>query len=116
MGQYKQINRAKVLSRFVPLCAIAIGWGGAQMQDNIYEVSGNYPANKCHQATFEDPKNKAFWSFTVYDKKGFMFNDLASLNSNTAMVNTDGTYTISFGCGNDAINNIKTENSSMYLT
>jgi len=90
----------------------AIGWGGAQMMDNVYEVSGNYPADQCHQANFEDPKNKAFWSFTVYDKKGFMFNDLASLNSNTAKVNADGTYTISFGCGNDAPNNIAIANDS----
>ncbi|WNC67131.1 DUF1254 domain-containing protein [Thalassotalea nanhaiensis] len=90
----------------------AIGWGGAQLQDNVYEVSGNYPADQCHQATFEDPKNKAFWSFTVYDKKGFMFNDLANLSSNTAKANKDGTYTISFGCGSDAINNIETKNAT----
>lgn len=90
----------------------AIGWGGAQLVDNVYEVSGNYPADKCHQVTFEDPKNKAFWSITVYDKKGFMFNDLAHLSSNTAKVNADGTYTISFGCGSDAVNNIKTANES----
>lgn len=90
----------------------AIGWGGAQQIDNIYEVSGNYPADTCHQATFKDPKNKAFWSITVYNKSGFMFDDLANLSSNTAIPNKDGTYTISFGCSNDAINNIKTENES----
>jgi len=90
----------------------AIGWGGAQLVDNLYEVSGNYPDDTCYQATFEDPKNKAFWSFTVYDKKGFMFNDLASLNSHTAKVNEDGTYTISFGCGSDAPNNIETANET----
>ncbi|MFD2167453.1 DUF1254 domain-containing protein [Thalassotalea euphylliae] len=90
----------------------AIGWGGAQLADNVYEVSGNYPADMCHQATFEDPKNNAFWSITVYDKKGFMFNDLANLSSNTAKPNPDGTYTISFGCGDKAINNIPTKNAS----
>lgn len=90
----------------------AIGWGGAQLVDNVYEVSGNYPATQCHQATFEDPNNKAFWSITVYNKKGFMFNDLANLSSNTAKPNKDGTYTINFGCGNDAINNIVTKNDT----
>ena len=90
----------------------AIGWGGAQIVDNIYEVSGNYPADTCHNATFEDPKNKAFWSITVYDKAGFMFNDLANLSSNSATPNDDGTYTISFGCGEDAPNNIATANDS----
>ncbi len=90
----------------------AIGWGGAQVADNIYETSGNYPADVCHQATFKDPMNKAFWSITVYDKAGFMFNDRANLSSNTATPNTDGTYTISFGCGDKAPNNIKTANDS----
>ncbi|MCX2980239.1 DUF1254 domain-containing protein [Halieaceae bacterium IMCC14734] len=90
----------------------AIGWGGAQQIDNIYEVSGNYPANICHQSTFTDPKNRAFWSITVYNKAGFMFNDLANLSSNTATPNADGTYTISFGCGADAPNNIETANDS----
>ncbi|WNC73872.1 DUF1254 domain-containing protein [Thalassotalea psychrophila] len=90
----------------------ALGWGGAQLADNIYEISGNYPMEQCHQATFADPENNAFWSFTVYDKKGFMFNDVAHVSSNTAKPNKDGTFTLSFGCGSDAPNNIDTENDS----
>ncbi|MGB0936527.1 MAG: DUF1254 domain-containing protein [Colwellia sp.] len=90
----------------------ALGWGGAQLVDNLYELSPNYPADVCHQMTFEDPKNKAFWSVTVYDKKGFMFGDLANQSSNTATPNKDGTYTVSFGCGGDAINNIPTKNAT----
>ncbi|MFA0046571.1 DUF1254 domain-containing protein [Vibrio sp. 10N.261.51.F11] len=90
----------------------AIGWGGAQLDDNIYEVSGNFPADTCHQATFDDPKNQAFWSVTVYNKQGFMFGEVANVSSNTAEKNADGTYTVSFGCGEDAVNNIKTENDS----
>lgn len=90
----------------------AIGWGGAQIVDNIYELSLNYPDDVCHQATFQDPKDKAFWSITVYDKVGFMFNDLANLSSNTVAPNADGTYTISFGCGDKALNNIETKNDT----
>jgi len=90
----------------------AIGCGGAQLIDNVYEVSGNYPADVCHQVTFEDPENGAFWSITVYDEAGFMFNDLANLSSNTADANADGTYTVSLGCGADAVNNIETMNDS----
>ena len=73
----------------------AVGWGGAQMIDNIYEISGNYSTESCYQLTFEDPENIAFWSITVYNEKGFMFNDLANFSSNTAQVNEDGTYTVS---------------------
>lgn len=90
----------------------ALGWGGAQMIDNIYELSSNYSTDHCYQLTFEDPKNNAFWSITVYDKKGFMFNDLANFSSNTAQANTDGTYTISFGCGADSPNNLEIANPS----
>jgi len=90
----------------------AIGWGGAQMIDNIYEISGNFSTDDCYQLTFEDPKNKAFWSITVYDEKGFMFNDLANYSSNTAKANEDGTYTVSFGCGEDAPNNLEIANPS----
>ena len=94
----------------------AIGWGGAQLVDNVYEVSGNYPMDTCHQMTFEDPKDKAFWSVTVYNKQGFMFGELANVNSKKAEVNADGTYTVSFGCGADAINNIPTKMLQVYLT
>lgn len=90
----------------------AIGWGGAQMIDNIYELSENYSTVGCYQLTFEDPKNMAFWSITVYDENGFMFNDLANYSSNTAQANEDGTYTISFGCGEDAPNNLEIANPS----
>ena len=88
----------------------AVGWGGAQIVDNIYELSGNYSTDGCYQLTFEDPENIAFWSITVYDKKGFMFNDLANYSSNTAQANDDGTFTISFGCGVDAPNNLEISN------
>ncbi|WP_221075205.1 DUF1254 domain-containing protein [Agarivorans aestuarii] len=90
----------------------AIGWGGAQLKDNVYEVSGNFPADKCYQATFPDPENQAFWSVTVYNKAGFMFKDVANVSSNFAPKNPDGTYTVSFGCGPDATNNLETDNES----
>jgi len=92
------------------------GWGGAQWKDNIYEVSGSYPSDVCHQATFEDPGNEAFWSFTVYDKGGFMFNDLANVSSDTAEPNADGTFTVSLGCDQGAPNNLPTLNASGEFT
>lgn len=90
----------------------AVGWGGAQVVDNIYEISDNYPTNTCYQNTFKDPKDKAFWSITVYNKAGFMFNDLANISSNTATPNEDGTYTVSYGCGDKAPNNLEIKNDS----
>ena len=90
----------------------AVGWGGAQAIDNIYELSPDYSTNTCYQNTFQDPKDKAFWSITVYNKAGFMFNDRANLSSNTATPNDDGTYTVSYGCGDKAPNNLEIKNDS----
>ena len=90
----------------------AVGWGGAQYKDNIYESSPDYPAKGCYEASFEDPGNGAFWSFTVYNRDGFMFDDVAHMSSNTASANPDGTYTIHFGCGADALNNLPIENDT----
>ena len=93
----------------------AVGWGGAQMTDNIYESAGDFSTDDCYELTFEDPNNKAFWSVTVYDKNGFMFNDLANYSSNTAKRNENGTFTLSFGCGADAPNNIEIDNPSGFF-
>jgi hypothetical protein len=92
--------------------AAAIGWGGALAKDNIYETSPNFPAKGCYQLTFDDPKNKHFWSITVYNKAGFMFNDIANINSYKAKPNEDGTYTVSMGCGADYPNFIPISNDS----
>ncbi|MDG2459808.1 MAG: DUF1254 domain-containing protein [Luminiphilus sp.] len=90
----------------------AIGWGGAQLGDNLYESSPNYPAEGCYSATFEDPDNGAFWSFTVYDENGFMFDDVAHTSSDIATQNEDGTYTVNLGCGDEALNNVPISNDT----
>ncbi|MFK8043027.1 DUF1254 domain-containing protein [Congregibacter sp.] len=92
--------------------ASAAGWGGAQVRDNVYELTPNLPAEGCYQATFEDPGNDAFWSFTVYDRSGFMFDDVANVNSELATPNADGSYTVSLGCDAGAVNRIPIENAS----
>jgi len=93
----------------------AVGWGGAQLRDNLYESSPDYPAKGCYEATFEDPDNGAFWSFTIYDKKGFMFNDVAHMSSDIASPNADGTFTVRFGCGTNAANNVPITNDTGVL-
>ena len=90
----------------------AVGWGGAQLRDNLYESSPNFPAEGCYSATFEDPGNSAFWSVTVYDQNGFMFDDVANMSSDFATANPDGTYTVNMGCGGDAINNMPIVNET----
>jgi len=75
------------------------GWGGAMVQDNIYQTSIYFEAEGCYEMTFADPKAKYFWSATVYNGDGRMFNDKANISSEMNPVkNADGTYTLRFGC------------------
>jgi hypothetical protein len=82
------------------------GWGGAMVQDNIYQTSPYFDSDGCYETTFVDPEPKYFWSATVYNGDGYMFNDVANISSETNPVqNPDGTYTLRFGC-NGLPNNI----------
>jgi hypothetical protein len=75
------------------------GWGGAMVEDNIYQTSPYFEANGCYEMTFIDPKPKSFWSATVYNGDGRMFNDIANISSEmNPEKNADGTYTLRFGC------------------
>ncbi len=55
------------------------GWGGAMVEDNIYQTSQYFDANACYETTFKDPKAGSFWSATVYNAVGRMFNDKANI-------------------------------------
>jgi hypothetical protein len=75
------------------------GWGGAMVEDNIYQTSPYFDVDGCYETTFVDPKAKSFWSATVYNGDGRMFNDIANISSEMNPVkNADGTYTLRFGC------------------
>ncbi len=75
------------------------GWGGAMVQDNIYQTSIYYPNEGCYQTTFINPEDKYFWSATVYDGNGRMFNDIANISSELdPEINKDGSITVRFGC------------------
>ena len=75
------------------------GWGGAMVQDNIYQTIPYFSADRCYETTFVDPEAKYFWSATVYNGDGRMFNDVANISSEmNPEKNADGTYTLRFGC------------------
>jgi len=75
------------------------GWGGAMVLDNIYQTSPYFDADGCYETTFVDPEAKYFWSATVYNGDGYMFNDVANISSEMdPEQNSDGSYTFRFGC------------------
>ncbi|GAB5556853.1 MAG: DUF1254 domain-containing protein [Schleiferiaceae bacterium] len=81
------------------------GWGGAMVEDNIYQTSPYYSNEGCYEMTFVDPEDLSFWSATVYNGDGRMFNDIANISSEMDPVrNEDGTITIRFGCDGEPNN------------
>jgi hypothetical protein len=75
------------------------GWGGAMVQDNIYQTSKYMSSTGCYEMNFVDPEARDFWSATVYNGDGYIFNDIANISSEMNPVkNSDGTYTVRYGC------------------
>jgi hypothetical protein len=84
------------------LLGTAAGWGGNPPKDAIY-VPG-FPAQNdgvtAYEVTLKDVPVDGFWSFTVYDAKGYMFENpqkAYSVNNVTAKKSADGAYRIRFG-------------------
>ena len=87
----------------------ASGWGGMEPElhvTNTYRSSKTMSGDVPRFITFEDPKNKFFTSFTLYDADGYLMDGETHINSNMWKPNDDGTITIHFNAGEDAVNNL----------
>ena len=92
-------NKESGQTPYMNYVGAAGGWGGAMVEDNIYQTSQYLAADGCYETTFVDPEAKYFWSATVYNADGRMFNDKANISSEmNPKKNADGTYTLRFGC------------------
>ena len=107
-GCFGEIGRVDPI---LHLLGTAYGWGGnpevAAMYDNF--VPSKNDGKTLHSLTVKDVPVDGFWSVTVYNKDGFMQRneqDAYSFNNVTAKPNPDGSFTINFGGGPDAINNL----------
>ncbi len=84
----------------------AAGWGGMHDNINTYTSSVTMSGDVCRTVSFEDPMVGEFFSFTMYDDSGYLMDGNTAINSFNMDKNADGTYTVSFNCGESAINNI----------
>lgn len=92
-------NKESGQTAYMNYVGAAGGWGGAMVEDNIYQTSPYMSSEGCYEMTFVDPEAIYFWSATVYNGDGYMFNDVANISSEMNPIkNEDGTYTIRFGC------------------
>ena len=92
-------NKESGQTPYMNFVGAAGGWGGAMVQDNIYQTSKYMSSDGCYEMTFVDPQARDFWSATVYNGDGYLFNRVANISSEMAPEkNTNGTYTVRYGC------------------
>ena len=92
-------NKESGQTPFMNYVGAAGGWGGAMVEDNIYQIGPYMSSDGCYEMTFLDPRARDFWSATVYNGDGYLFNDVANISTEMKPVqNKNGTYTVRFGC------------------
>ena len=92
----------------------AAGWGGMEPELNVsnaYFSSETMSGDVARSITFDDPKNKFFTSFTLYDSDGYLMEGETHINSKMWKPNDNGTITIHFNAGEEAINNLESGES-----
>lgn len=97
----------------------ANGWGGSSPEVNVANLYTNsviLDGNKSYSTTFESPESKYFTSFTAYDESRYLIEGVEHISSHTWTENEDGTITISFNGGDNAINNIDTKGQDFSFT
>ena len=93
------------------LLATAAGWGLLPDANARYigYVQEGGDGTGCYRANYKIPpfNDPGFFSITMYDSEGWMFNEKAILNKNNITFNEDGSFDANFGdCGNNAKNNL----------
>lgn len=97
----------------------ANGWGGSSPEVNVANLYTNsviLDGNKSYTTTFEDPESKYFTSITAYDESRYLIDSVEHVSSHTWTKNEDGTITVSFNGGENAINNIDTRGQDFSFT
>jgi len=100
-GQFKDD-----VDEYKRLMTSAAAFGGMHDEINTYYNSPMLDPKKCYVTNFVDPKVRDFFSFTMYDEDGYLMDGNTAQNSYNMKPNADGTYTVHFNCGKDAINNL----------
>jgi len=96
----------------------ASGWGGSAPEVNVanlYTSSAPLSGDKCMSTTFENPESKYFTSITAYDKSRYLMDGVERVSSYTWELNADDTVTVSFNCGETALNNIDTKGNDFTI-
>ena len=90
----------------------AAGWGGMAPElnkSNAYSSSKTMSGTECRAVSFDDPKNKFFTSFTLYDTEGYLMAGETHISSHTWKINDDDTIALHFNCDDSMTNNLSSD-------
>lgn len=113
LGSLNHMQGARgTVDEHMHLLGTAAGWGLLPDENARYLSYGQQNGQGCYKARYKVPpfKNGGFFSITMYDADGWIFNEHAILNEYNIEFNDDGTFDVHFGacgtCGTSAKNNI----------
>ena len=121
LGSLNNMQGARgTVDEHMHLLGTAAGWGLLPDTNARYLTYSQEDSDGigCYQAHFEVPpfNEPGFFSITMYDAEGWMFNEKAILNKNNIAFNKDGSFDVTFGeCGEDAKNNLPITKGWNYL-
>lgn len=112
LGSLNNMQGARgTVDEHLHLLGTAVGWG--LLPDANARYIGYVPEDNdgtgCYRAHYKIPpfNEPGFFSITMYDAEGWMFDKKAILNKNNIIFNKDGSFDANFGeCGKDAKNNL----------
>ncbi|WP_394203008.1 DUF1254 domain-containing protein [Shewanella waksmanii] len=110
----KQNVRARKVTHFHALGLTAMGFGGLPSEHAFYKVLlADNRTGQCQVMNFDAPPLQAngFFSITTYGQDAYVHTNNFALSSRQGELtaNEDGSYTVHFNCGDNAINNIDVE-------
>ncbi|WP_117233809.1 DUF1254 domain-containing protein [Vibrio maerlii] len=102
------------VEQFHALGMTSMGFGGLPSEHAFYKVLlADDRSGECQTMTFDAPPltENGFFSITTYGADAYIHTDNFALSSREGELkaNKDGSYTVNFNCGDNAINNIDVE-------
>jgi hypothetical protein len=105
------------IERMMHLYGTAIGWGLLPDAQAQYLGSAKFSNDGCYMASYDAPpfKEPGFFSITIYDADGWIYDENGILNEFNMNLNDDGSFDAYFGECGDVDNNLPTVDGWNYI-